>query len=51
MGGWFSLMTRKLITMDEEMLAQLNAVEKADDFRWLTKEDTRKHAKRPQNLE
>ena len=51
MGGWFSLMTRKLITMNEEMLAKMDAVEKADDFRWLTKEDTRKHAKLPQNLE
>ena len=50
MGGWFSLETRKLITMNEEMLAKIHSLEKEADFRWLTKEDTRKHAKRPQNL-
>ena len=51
MGGWFSLLTRKLISLDEDMLAMLDSINKAEDFRWLTKEDTRKHAMRPQNLE
>ena len=50
MGGWFSLETRKLIAMNEEMLANLDKVEKADGFRWLSKEDTRKHARRPVHL-
>lgn len=50
MGGWFSLETRKLTAMTEDMLKQLHSVEKAEDFRWLTKEDTRKHARLPKDL-
>ena len=50
MGGWFSLETRKLISMNEAMIEKLHSVEKAEDFRWLTKEDTRKNAMRPQDL-
>jgi len=51
MGGWISLETRKLIPLTPDLLAYFDKIEKADDFKWLSKEDTRKFAKRPQNLE
>jgi len=51
MGGWISLKTRKLIPLMPDLLGYFDKIEKAEDFRWLTKEDTRKFAKRPQNLE
>lgn len=50
MGGWFSLETRKLIPMTDAMLKQLHSLKKAEDFRLLTKEDTRKHARFPKDL-
>ncbi len=51
LGGWFSLKTRKLTSLDTELLQKFEKMEKAEDFRILTKEDTRKFAKRPIDLE
>lgn len=51
MGGWISLKTRKLIPLMPDLLVYFEKVEKPEDFKWLTREDTRKFAKRPQNLE
>jgi len=51
MGAWISLKTRKLIPLAPEWLGYFDTVEKAENFRWLTKEDTRKNAMRPQNLD
>ena len=51
LGAWISLSTRKLTGLNPDMLERFNKVEKAKDFKILTKEDTRKHAKRPIDLE
>lgn len=47
MGAWMSLKTRGLIGLPDDLLATFNSVEKAVDFRVLTKEDTRRFAKAP----
>lgn len=50
MGSWIDLEKRKLTSLPEELYGQLDALSKTEDFRVLTKEDTRKYGKRPQNL-
>lgn len=50
MGAWIDLRTRKLTSLADELLERFGAMEKAEGFRWLTREDTRKHVKRPQDL-
>ena len=50
MGGWISLKTRKLIPLQKRFLSAFDSVEKAEGFRTLTSADTRKFAKRPQDL-
>ena len=50
MGAWMSLSTRKLIDLPEELLRLWDTVKKPDYFRILSKEDTRKYAKRPVHL-
>ena len=49
-GGWISLETRKLISLPEKYLSNFNNMEKPEGFRTLTAADTRKNAKRPQDL-
>lgn len=51
MGAWIDLKTRKLIGLPEEVFHYFDDVAKPDDFRVLTKEDTRRHQKRPVDLE
>lgn len=51
MGSWIDLKTRKLTGLADMFLKRFEAVEKADGFRILTKEDTRKFAKTPKHLE
>ena len=51
LGGWISLNTRKLTPLDGELLAKFDQVEKAADFRLLTREDTRKYGRKPIDLE
>ncbi|THD69493.1 thioesterase [Robertkochia marina] len=51
MGAWIDLETRKLIGLPEEVRAFLKESDRSDEFRVLTKEDTRKHQKRPVNIE
>ena len=51
LGGWISLETRKLTPLEPELLKRFDQAEKSEDFRILTKEDTRKFAKRPIDLE
>ncbi len=51
LGGWISLKTRKLKALDPELMEKFNKVEKAKDYRTLTREDTRKYAKKPIDLE
>ncbi|WP_416446040.1 acyl-CoA thioesterase [Leeuwenhoekiella sp. A16] len=51
MGAWIDLKERKLTALPDELFKNLSSLEKTDDFRVLTKEDTRKFGKRPQDLE
>ncbi len=50
MGSWIDLEKRKLTTLPDELFKQLDETPKTEDFRTLTKEDTRKYGKRPQDL-
>lgn len=51
LGAWIDLKTRKLIGLPDQVLPFLKDVVRSDDFRVLTKEDTRRHQKFPVNLE
>ncbi len=50
MFGWIDLKERKLVSLPQEALDIFNGLEKAIDFKVLTKEDTRKFAKMPKDL-
>lgn len=50
MGGWIDLGTRKLTGLPKKMLQSLEDVQKSTDFKILTKEDTRKFAKKPVDI-
>jgi acyl-CoA thioester hydrolase len=43
MGGWMDLKKRKLCPLDPELLPRLEQFEKAEGYRVLTREDTRRH--------
>ncbi|MEO9894287.1 acyl-CoA thioesterase [Aurantibacter sp.] len=51
MGAWISLETRNLIGLPDDFLALFNKVERPEGFRVLTKENTRKYAKVPIDIE
>jgi acyl-CoA thioester hydrolase len=51
MGAWIDLKARELTGLPEPLLKPFTDLEKSEDFRILTKADTRKHFKKPQNLE
>lgn len=51
MGGWIDLKQRKLVGLPKELFDNFEALEKTEDFKILTKEDTRKYNERPQDLE
>jgi len=51
MGGWIDLVERKLVGLPEELREDLNKLSHTDDFRILTKVDTRKFGKAPKDLE
>ena len=50
MGAWMSLESRQLTALSSELLSRFTQVDKPEGFRVLTKEDTRKFAKRPKDL-
>lgn len=50
MGAWIDLQTRKLIPLPEEMRKFLTNIPLPEDFKTLTKEDTRKFNKVPKDL-
>lgn len=50
MGAWIDLETRKLTGLPVGVLAHYGTLEKAEGFRVLTKEDTRKFVKQPKDL-
>lgn len=43
MGGWMDLKTRKLTPLEPALLEKFGQLEKAEGFRTLTREDTRRH--------
>lgn len=49
MGGWMDLKERKLTGLPEALYNNLNKLAHTKDFKVLTKEDTRKFSKRPQD--
>ncbi|MCC1485463.1 acyl-CoA thioesterase [Winogradskyella immobilis] len=49
-GGWIDLTTRKLCGLPESLLELANKFPKSQNFKTLTKEDTRKHSVRPKHL-
>lgn len=51
MGAWMDLKTRSLTGLNDTFLKAFSAAVKSDDFRVLTKEDTRKFAKTPKDIE
>lgn len=50
MGGWIDLKERKLVGLPKALFDKLDALEKTDDFKIITKEDTRKYSERPKDL-
>ncbi len=50
MGGWIDLNTRKLRDLPEVLFTALNTLSKTENFKTLTKEDTRKFKQIPKNL-
>lgn len=50
MGGWIDLNKRTLTPLPLDVLEIVGKWEKAKDFRVLTKEDTRRHLKKPEHL-
>ncbi|MAC64380.1 MAG: thioesterase [Flavobacteriaceae bacterium] len=51
MGGWIDLKERKLTGLPPEMVENLDSLTHTDDFKVLTKEDTRKHGRKPQDID
>lgn len=50
MGAWIDLQTRKLIGLPGDVRDLLKDADRSEDFRVLTKEDTRRHQKFPVDL-
>lgn len=51
MGAWMDLSSRKLTALPEELFQKLELSSKSEDFKLLTKEDTRKHGRYPKDLD
>ncbi|WP_299520631.1 thioesterase family protein [Winogradskyella sp.] len=49
-GGWIDLKARKLAALPKPLLNLAGQFPKSEDFKILTKEDTRKHGRRPKPL-
>jgi acyl-CoA thioester hydrolase len=50
MGAWIDLSERKLVELPKKFWEKMDSLEKTDDFRILTKENTRKYSQRPKDL-
>lgn len=50
LGAWIDLSTRKLTSLPEELFSLFGKIDRPGHFRWLTREDTRRHAKHPKDL-
>ena len=51
MGGWIDLKARKLVGLPSELYENLNNLTHTEDFRILTREDSRKFGRKPKDLE
>ena len=51
MGAWIDLKERKLTGLPKEFMEAFEAMEKSEDFKILTKADTRKHVQVPKDME
>jgi len=51
MGGWIDLKARKLVKLPSELYENLNNLTHTEDFRILTREDSRKYGRKPKDLE
>jgi acyl-CoA thioester hydrolase len=50
MGAWMDLAERKLTALPQVFMDAFDKVERTEDFRTLTKDDTRKFARVPKDL-
>jgi len=50
MGAWIDLKERKLTKLPKALRDNLDSLSHTDDFKILTKEDTRKFGKKPKHL-
>ncbi len=50
MGAWIDLRSRKLTGLPQDLKQRMERVERPEGFRVLTKEDTRKYARKPKDL-
>lgn len=51
MGAWINLKTRSLTRVSDELLKSMQLLQRTEDFKILTKEDTRKFGKSPQDID
>ncbi len=51
MGAWINLSTRKLTALPQELITRFSKLKRADDFKILTKEDTRKYGVFPKDID
>lgn len=51
LGGWIDLKERKLTPLPDHMRKDIDKIPHTEDFRILSKEDTRKYGKTPKDLE
>lgn len=50
LGAWIDLKSRNLTVLPEQLQAQMKVFPKSENFKTITKEDTRKEGKMPKNL-
>jgi len=50
MGGWIDLKTRKLRDLPESLISAITSLDKTEDFKILTKEDTRRFKQFPKDF-
>ena len=50
LGAWIDLEKRKLVPLPKEFYSFLDGIPKTEDFKTLTKEDTRRHGQFPKDL-
>jgi len=50
LGAWIDMTSRKLTPAPEELWSFIDSIEKTSDFKFITKEDTRRHGQVPNDL-